>query len=108
MKYIKYSLYKYKNIVFAKLMKLLRDNTNINNKKKIYKALVFDIISYIYLINHLYRYITKLLYKEYEYFMDIFMKEYLKITLKEDYLKCNFLEEVSISLSIFYNLYDNY
>ena len=36
------------------------------------------------------------------------MKDYLKITLKEDYLKHNFSEEVSISISIFYNLYDNY
>ena len=36
------------------------------------------------------------------------MKEYLKVTSKEDYLIRNFLEEVPMSLSIFYNLYDNY
>ena len=33
------------------------------------------------------------------------MKDYLKVILKGDYLIYNFLEEFSISLSIFYNFY---
>ena len=60
---ITHSLCEYKNIVFAKLIKLLRDDTNTNNKKQIYITLVFDIIRYIYLMNCLYSYVTQLLYE---------------------------------------------
>ena len=97
-----------KILYLKKLMKLINNNTNINDEKKIYKALVFDIISYIYLRNCPYRYVTWLIYDKHEDFIDWFIKEYLKVTSKEDYLKRNFSEEVSISLSIFYNLYNNY
>lgn len=105
---LKHSLCKYKNIIFSKLIKLLCNDTNINDEKQIYKALVYYIISYIYLMNFQCRYVTWLIYNEHEDFIDQFIKEYLKLTSKEDYLTCNFSEDVSMSLSIFYDLYNNY
>ena len=71
---LKNSFCEYKNIIFTKLMKLLCNNTNINNEKKIYKDLVYDSITYIYFMNYLYRYIIQLHYNKHEDFIDQFIK----------------------------------